>query len=286
MTKGAQNQLKHIACVLLLLAFSSAGCAHRQVATPSSTSPDASFNPSQEMSLSASEQTLPNLEGAKEDFPDENLEFFLEEETEEEVVRVADPLSPWNRVMFHFNDRFYFWLLKPVARGYRAVVPRPVRSGVKNFFHNLTTPIRMASCILQGKGNEASTEFARFMINSTVGVLGFGDPAKKWFKLDPSEEDLGQTLGTYGIGDGFFIVWPILGPSTLRDSVGMIGDWFLNPVSYVQPIEAYLGVRTVETVNETSFRIGDYESLKEAAIEPYAAFRDAYIQYRKKKVEE
>jgi phospholipid-binding lipoprotein MlaA len=286
MTKGAQNQLKHIACVLLLLAFSSVGCAHRQVATPSSTSSDASFNPSQEMTSSTSEQTPPDLEGVKEDFPDENFEFFLEEETEEEVVRVADPLSTWNRVMFHFNDKFYFWVLKPVARGYRAVVPRPVRSGVKNFFHNLITPIRMASCILQGKGNEASTEFARFMINSTVGVLGFGDPAKKWFKLDPSEEDLGQTLATYGIGDGFFIVWPILGPSTVRDSVGMIGDWFLNPVSYVQPIEAYLGVRAVETVNETSFRIGDYETLKEAAIEPYAAFRDAYIQYRKKKVEE
>ncbi len=286
MTKGGENQFKHIACALLFLAFSSVGCAHRQVATPASTSLDASTNPSQEMTLSASEQTPPDLEGAEEDFPDENFEFFLEEQIEEEVVRVADPLSPWNRVMFHFNDRFYFWVLKPVARGYKAVVPGPVRSGVKNFFHNLTTPIRMASCILQGKVHGVGTEFARFMINSTVGVLGFGDPAKKWFKLDPSEEDLGQTLGTYGIGDGFFIVWPILGPSTLRDSVGMIGDWFLNPVSYVSPTEAYLGVRAVETVNETSFRIGDYESLKEAAIEPYAAFRDGYIQYRKKKVEE
>jgi phospholipid-binding lipoprotein MlaA len=104
--------------------------------------------------------------------------------------------------------------------------------------------------------------------------------------LKPRDEDLGQTFATYGIGDGFYIVWPILGPSTLRDSVGMVGDWFLNPVSYVHPIEAYLGIRATETVNDTSFRIGDYESLKEAAIDPYVAFRNAYIQYRKRKVEE
>jgi len=104
--------------------------------------------------------------------------------------------------------------------------------------------------------------------------------------LNPGEEDLGQTLGSYGIGNGFYIVWPILGPSTLRDSMGMVGDWFLNPVSYVEPTETYLEIRAVETVNETSFKIGDYESLKEAAIDPYVALRNAYIQHRKKKVEE
>jgi len=166
------------------------------------------------------------------------------------------------------------------------VIPTPVRSGVKNFFYNLTAPIRMVSCILQGKGRAASAELTRFLINSTVGVLGFGNPAKRWPELNPSEEDLGQTLATYGIGNGFYIVWPILGPSTLRDSVGMVGDWFLNPVSYVEPTEAYLEIWAIEKVNETSFRIGDYESLKEAAIDPYVAFRNAYIQYRKKKVEE
>jgi phospholipid-binding lipoprotein MlaA len=144
----------------------------------------------------------------------------------------------------------------------------------------------MVNCILQGKGRAASAELTRFLINSTVGVLGFGNPAKRWSELSPKAEDLGQTLATYGIGDGFYIVWPILGPSTLRDSVGRVGDWFLNPVSYVHPTEAYLGIRATETVNETSFRIGDYESLKEAAIDPYVAFRNAYIQHRKKKVKE
>ena len=298
MTKRAQNQLSRLTFVLLLLAFSSVGCAHRHVATPSSASPDASFPPAarlpdggqgwraghhnRETTPSTSDQS-PSNETAEDSLDD--LGFF-DEETEEEVVQVADPLFPWNWAMFHFNDRLYFWVLKPLARGYRAVIPTPVRSGVKNFFHNLTTPIRMASCILQGKGRAASAEFARFMINSTVGVLGFGDPAKSWFKLNPSEEDLGQSLATYGIGNGFYIVWPVLGPSTLRDSVGMIGDWYLDPVSYVHPTETYLEIWALENVNDTSFRIGDYESLKEAAIDPYVAIRNAYIQYRKKKVEE
>jgi len=277
--------LKHLTFVLLLLVFSLVGCAHRHVANPSSASPDASFHHNQETTLSTSDQTTSNNGEDEGDSFDDDLDF-LDEEVEEEVEQVADPLSPWNRAMFHFNDKLYFWALKPLARGYRAVIPKPARSGVKNFFHNLTMPIRMVSCILQGKGRAASAELTRFLINSTVGILGFGNPAKRWPELNPSEEDLGQALATYGIGNGFYIVWPILGPSTLRDSVGMVGDWFLKPVFYVRPTEASLEIWAVEKVNETSFQIGDYESLKEAAIDPYVALRNAYIQYRKKKVEE
>jgi phospholipid-binding lipoprotein MlaA len=264
----------------------SAGCAHRRVVAPFPASKNASFHPHGETTTSASDQDALNLAEAEGNTPDTDIDVFLDEGATHEVVRVADPFSPWNRAMFHFNDRLYFWVLKPIARGYRAVIPSLVRSSVKNFFHNLTTPIRMVSCILQGKGRDASTEFGRFLINSTAGLLGIDDPAKRWFNLDPKEEDLGQAFGTYGIGNGFYIVWPILGSSTLRDSVGMIGDWFLNPVSYVDPQEAYLKITALETVNETSFRIGDYESLKEAAIDPYVAVRDAYIQYRNKKVKE
>jgi phospholipid-binding lipoprotein MlaA len=281
MTKKAEKQLKRLTFVLLILAFSLVGCAHRHVADPSLTSQDASFHDNKEPTLSTLDQASSN----DEEVTDGSLDVF-DEEAEEEVVQVADPLSPWNRAMFHFNDKLYFWVLKPLTRGYSAVIPTPVRGGIKNFFHNLTMPIRMVSCILQGKGRAASAELTRFLINSTVGVLGFGNPAKRWSELDPKEEDLGQTLATYGIGDGFYIVWPIFGPSTLRDSVGMIGDWFLNPVSYVHPTEAYMEIRAIDTLNKTSFRIGDYESLKEAAIDPYVAVRNAYIQHRKKKVEE
>ena len=208
----------------------------------------------------------------------------FEEEFEEKRVKIADPLAGWNRIMFHFNDKLYFWVLRPVSKGYRAVVPSLVRVGVKNFFTNITAPIRIVNSILQGKWKAADAEFARFLFNSTVGVLGFGNPAKKYPELDSHEEDFGQTLGAYGIGNGFYIVWPILGPSTLRDSVGLVGDFFLNPVSCVEPIEVYVGIRSYEEVNETSFIIGDYEAIKKAAIDPYEAFRDAYIQYRNSKV--
>jgi phospholipid-binding lipoprotein MlaA len=283
--QGSRKQLKRLLFVLLVFTLCSAGCAHRRVVAHSPASKDPSFHPKGETTTSATERGASNLAEA-EDTPDKDIDVFLDEGITQEVVSVADPFSPWNRAMFHFNDRLYFWVLKPIARGYRAVIPSIVRSSVKNFFHNLTTPIRMVSCILQGKGREASTEFGRFLINSTAGLLGIDDPAKRWFDLDPKEEDMGQALGTYGIGNGFYIVWPILGSSTLRDSVGMIGDWFLNPVSYVDPKEAYLEIRTLETVNETSFQIGDYESFKKAAIDPYVAVRDAYIQYRHKKVEE
>jgi phospholipid-binding lipoprotein MlaA len=99
------------------------------------------------------------------------------------------------------------------------------------------------------------------------------------------DADLGQTLGVYGVGQGLYVVWPVLGPSSARDSVGIVGDFFLYPVSYITPWYAWLGVRGYEEINDASLRIGDYESLKEAAIDPYVALRDAYDQYRQKKVE-
>lgn len=234
--------------------------------------------------LALSNQIEKDLVVEEEDL-DDDLDFF--EEEDEEVLKIRDPLAPWNKVMFHFNDRFYRWLLTPAAKGYRIVVPRPVRSGVKNFFHNLTTPARFVSCILQGKGNAAGAEFAGFMVNSTIGLLGIFNLTKKNPELNPAEEDIGQAFGAWGIGDGFYIVWPFLGPSTFRDSIGMVGDrLLLNPVSYIQPLEASLGVTGYQIVNDYSYHIGDYEALKEAAIEPYEAFRDAYLQHRRKMISE
>lgn len=210
----------------------------------------------------------------------------LDEEEEEEVVEIADPIYYWNKGMYHFNDKCYFWLLKPVARGYRWAVPELVRTGVSNFFYNLRFPIRFVSCLLQAKGSAAVGELGRFVVNTTAGVAGFRNVAKAHPKLNPSEEDLGQTFGRWGIGSGFYIVWPFLGPSTLRESVGWVGDLFLDPVTYVDPTEASAGIMAYEALNETSFKIGDYEALKEAAIDPYISIRDAYVQHRKKKVEE
>jgi len=209
-----------------------------------------------------------------------------EEEEEEEIVEIADPIYYWNKGMYHFNDKLYFWVLKPVARGYRWTLPEGARKGVKNFFYNLAFPVRFVSCLLQAKGRAAAGELGRFVLNTTVGMFGFANPAKEHPALNPPDEDLGQSFGRWGIGNGFYVVWPFLGPSTLRDSVGLVGDAFLDPVRYVEPMEASIAITAGDTVNETSFKIGDYEALKEAAIDPYLSIRDAYVQHRKKKVEE
>lgn len=201
---------------------------------------------------------------------------------------IADPIEPWNRAMYHFNDKLYFWLLKPVATGYRHVVPEGVRGLFSNFYQNIKAPIRIVNNLLQGKPGYAGLELARFLINSTVGVGGLSDCAKECFGIDGRDADFGQTLGTYGVGFGFYVVWPILGPSSPRDTVGWAGDLFLTPQSYLSSewmSPESMGLYAHEKTNYISFHIGDYEAIKGAAIDPYIAMRDAYVQYRKKRIE-
>jgi len=202
-------------------------------------------------------------------------------------IVVSDPLEPLNRAFFHFNDKLYFWVLKPVSRGYSAVVPQPARRGVKNVFSNIATPVRLVNCVLQAEFEGAWVEIERFAINTTVGVAGLGDPARNWWSIQKREGDLGQTLGRYGLGPSIYINWPIIGPSCVRDTVGYVGDLFLDPVNYLVPkFEYNVGVKSYDTVNGTSLRIGDYEDFKQAAIDPYVALRDAYYQYRSHLVEQ
>jgi phospholipid-binding lipoprotein MlaA len=202
---------------------------------------------------------------------------------EETIEPLADPLEPVNRAFFQFNDKLYFWILKPVATGYKAVLPEDARIGVRNFFSNLTTPVRVANCLLQVNFKCAGTETARFLLNTGLGMGGFLDPGKD-AHLEKQDKDFGQTLGIWGIGPGIYLDWPIFGPSSVRDTVGFIGDLFLDPRTYIfnQPI--FYVVRPYELVNDTSLRIGEYEDFKEAAIDPYIALKDAYTQYRQMKI--
>jgi phospholipid-binding lipoprotein MlaA len=208
----------------------------------------------------------------------------LEEELSQREVTIADPLEPVNRIMYGFNDAAYFWVVRPVTHTYAGVMPKPARLGIGNFFHNVATPPRLVNCLLQGNGSAAGTEVQRFALNTTAGVLGFGDPAHDRWGLEPAEEDLGQTLAVYGLGDGFYLVWPLLGPSTLRDSAGMFGDQFLNPIRYVEPTEVSIGLSVASAVNEGASHIGEYEAFKSAAVDPYVAMRGVYVQYRKKQI--
>ncbi|MGV8059840.1 MAG: VacJ family lipoprotein [Smithellaceae bacterium] len=212
-------------------------------------------------------------------------EEYLDDIKDEQAVTIADPLEPFNRAMYQFNDKLYFWMLKPVAQGYSEVVPEPARVSVKNFFSNLGFPIRFLSCLLQGDFSGAITEAGRFGVNTLWGIGGLMDPAaSKELDLQQRDTDLGLTLASYGVGHGFYIVWPLWGPSSPRDSVDIAGNYFLYPTSYITPWYYGVGTKGVEVVNATSLRIGDYEALQEAAIDPYVAFRDAYIQYRLKKI--
>lgn len=268
--------------LLLLTLLIWAGCAHKQAGS--------SHLPSTDSMLRHDPQTTPfEAESMSSDLDTESEldDDFFQDEFEEDKVKIADPLSVINRAMFHFNDKLYFWILKPVARGYKAVTPEFFRIGVKNFFRNIATPIRLVNCLFQGKVESAGTEFSRFLTNTIIGVLGFASPADKHPEMaPPDEEDFGQTLAVYGIDNGFYIVWPVVGPSTLRDSVGRVGDWLLHPIFYLETTEMVYAVRGFDLINQTSFRIGEYESIKEASIDPYVAMRNIYLQYREKKINE
>lgn len=291
--RAFEAPMRQLSCIVVFVAVVAVGSPEKSAQCSSFAPADASFHQNQEPITTIGDQVPSKPEEALggEKAKPEAVENDLEKDAdylEEEAVKIRDPIWPWNRAMYHFNDKLYFWLLKPVARGYRFVVPERARIGVRNFFYNVAMPIRAVNCALQGKGKGFADELASFLVNTTWGILGFGDPAKNRLHIKKYDEDFGQTLQVYGIGNGFYIVWPVFGPSTVPDSVGLVADLFLNPVTYVAPFvaSASVGISAYKTVNDTSLQIGDYESIKDAALDPYISIRHGYIQYRKKKVEE
>lgn len=213
-------------------------------------------------------------------------EYTGEFEPDEIPAGIPDPLEKLNRAFFYFNDKLYFWFLKPVASGYAAVVPRDIRRGVRNLFTNLTFPVRFVNCLLQAKMEKAGDELTRFVLNSTIGVAGLVDVGSV-FDIKGHEEDLGQTLAIYGVGPGIFINWPVLGPSSVRGTIGLAGDSFLDPLNHMIDETRYnAAVKFYKTINGTSLVIGEYEDLKKAALDPYIALRDAYFQYRQNQIKE
>jgi len=212
-------------------------------------------------------------------------EASLTDEAESGEETFSDPLEPLNRLTFDFNDKLYFWVMKPLSKAYNAVVPEEGRIPIRNAFQNIRTPIRAISSLLQGKMKATGIELARLGINSTMGLAGLYDVAKTEFDIKGQEQDLGLTLGYYGIGEGPYLVLPFYGPSCLRDAIGFAAGGFLNPINYVgPPIELVIGLQSFEFINNASLQIGEYEALKESAIEPYIALRDAYLQYRRARI--
>lgn len=213
-------------------------------------------------------------------------EFVLEEDpfAEPETVSIADPFEPVNRGIFWLNDKLYVYLFKPVARGLR-VIPEPARVSTSNFFSNLGTPVRVANNLLQLKFANTGSELARLLVNSTFGLAGLFDPADSW-GLKKKNEDLGQTFGHYGAGPGFYLVLPVIGPTTLRDGIGRIGDYFVDPLPQALKQEELLGLRTLDKENALSLDKDTYDGIRKHEIDPYLFVRDAYVQHRAAKIKE
>ena len=234
---------------------------------------------------------------------DEPLDPFAR--AEEGAGEEYDPWEPMNTNIFEFNRQVDRFVLKPVAKGYNFVMPDLVQVGISNIFSNLRFAPRFLNNVFQGKVKGAGIELGRFLINSTVGLAGFFDLAKHIDLVTP-EEDMGQTLGFYGVKPGPYLVLPLLPPFTVRDFVGYVGDVFLNPINWlVVPIIEVDGVPSVidhedrmttsiiqtgsrvgEIVNERSRNLEKFQGVEEATLDLYTAVRNAYLQTRAKAIRE
>lgn len=202
-------------------------------------------------------------------------------------VIISDPIEPWNRFWFTFNDVLIEYGARPLNTAYEFVTPAVARKGLKNFFYNLRAPVRIINCLLQGKGQEAGVEFSSFFLNTIGGFGGFIDIASQYKPVVPAtNEDFGQTLGVWGMGEGIYLVWPIIGPSNVRDTFGKAGNiamgYYTNPFVYSDlDWTVELGLLGLEIVNELSDTLRAYDTLKDISIDPYTAMRDGYTQLRR-----
>lgn len=274
----------------MITLFSFQGCStteaspqpnHSQVETTNTNSGNSSE------SASDTQTTENNSEEFNNEFEDE----FSGSET----TKVSDPFSGYNRVMTTFNDNFFTYALNPVSKAYAAVIPQPLRIGVSNFIQNINFPIRLVNNLLQGKFQNVSDETERFIVNSTVGLAGLMDPATEYMHIPKHKEDFGQTLGHYGVGPGFHLVLPFIGPSNARDIIGLFPDMYLSPLVNLKSYDDYripsnaaesIAVYAVASINKTSLHLGEYESIKKDALDLYPFLKDIYEQKRVSDIEE
>lgn len=210
---------------------------------------------------------------------------FLDDASYEEYATSGnDPLEPLNRIIFTFNDTVYIWILNPVATGYSKVVPADIRGCIANFFYNLGEPVRSVNCLLQGRFRDSGRVIGRFFINTVFGVGGLADPASNEFQLAQVRATFGETLSVWGVGDGFYLVVPFMGSSTLRDFSGSMVDILAVTTYYPwnDDLKTASLVYASNLVNSVSLQLGEYERLKSISFDPYVAFRDGYYQMREK----
>jgi phospholipid-binding lipoprotein MlaA len=199
-----------------------------------------------------------------------------------------DPFEPINTRVLKFNEKADEVVVRPVVSTYAAVVPPPAREGLSRVFNNAAVIPRFANALFQFRLTQAGTEAARFGINSTLGLAGWFDPAGQWFGLQEEDNDFGLTLAKYGVAPGPYLMLPILGPSSVRDVVGMVADGLMDPIDYVAPGSAVYykyAARALQQVNSRTENRGLLEYLDLYAVDKYGAIQDAYNQRRQKQIE-
>lgn len=191
--------------------------------------------------------------------------------------RQNDPLESFNRAVFVFNDTADRWVLKPMARGYRAVTPNPVERGVGRMFGNLGEVLNTVNDVMQGKVGQAWNDMGRLLVNSTVGLAGFFDVAEHWGMPKSDGEDFGQTFAVWGVGEGSYIVLPFLGPSTFRDAPGIALDSLLNPIGFIDHVPTR---NQIYGAGVLTGRAELLEAEKLISGDRYSFVRDVYLQRR------
>ncbi|MGH7783367.1 MAG: MlaA family lipoprotein, partial [Candidatus Binatia bacterium] len=189
-----------------------------------------------------------------------------------------DPWEPVNENVFRFNREVDRFVLKPVARGYDALLPDAVKKGIANALDNLDVTRRLVNSLLQLKFAGAGREAARFSINSTIGIAGLFDVALDCFHIEESDKDTGQTLGIYGIGPGPYVILPFLQPLTVRDLFGYIADQAMYPLGYFIPTGAVVGMSALERIGERAYTLDSSERFELDTVDLYGAVRNAYFQ--------
>lgn len=206
-------------------------------------------------------------------------------EAETVPAAVPDPWEGFNRRVHGFNNAADEFVLRPLAVGYQRVVPDPVQAGVSRFFANLRMPATAVNQALQGRPAHAAQSLGRFVVNTTVGIAGVFDPASPLGMPARDHEDFGQTLATWGWQESRYLVLPLLGPRTLRDTVAVVGDQPLSPLGQIQDSGAAAGVQALQAVDGRS-RMLPLDKLRREAVDDYAFVRDAWAQRRQQQIQQ
>lgn len=276
-----------ITCVLIL------GCAtsEHNTSDSSKTNQSALIDTSKEQEANESVEQLSTQRDVTIDTSQGNLEIepTVVSATDAAVVdgndeakqfkgEYNDPLEPINRVIFNFNHGFYYYVFIPVAKGYDYIVPEKAKDNVDNVFSNLREPLNFVNNVLSLEGKAASRNLGRFLVNSTVGVLGIFDVADHWFDIKPSHRKLDDMLTSYSVGDGPYIVLPVFGPSDVKSSASTILEGLFHPVNLAISSPESTSILVTNGVHDFSYQVELYETLRAQSEDPYIYFRNQHIQ--------